>query len=159
MRAVFVVVRQVLREDLLEVTTTEDEESVETLSAARAYESLGDRVRTRRSHGRRGRAARVLSPLVRRPAWAHLDDHGAVRQACGGIPCSLAARRARRRRRSRRRCDPRHLWVPKTPSKRLTWGFCAGGLEDMIGTGRRSGPFNPGRRVSQPGCYQVSDLR
>ena len=51
------------------------------------------------------------------------------------------------------------LWVPKTPSKRLTWGFCAGGLEDMIGTGRRSGPFNPGRRVSQPGCYQVSDLR
>jgi hypothetical protein len=52
MRAVFVVVRHVLREDLLEVTTTEDEEPVETLSAGRAYESLGDRVRTRRSNGR-----------------------------------------------------------------------------------------------------------
>ena len=26
-----------------------------------------------------------------------------------------------------------HLWVPKTPSKRLTWGYCAGGLEDRIG--------------------------
>jgi hypothetical protein len=25
------------------------------------------------------------------------------------------------------------LWVPKTPSKRLTWGYCAGGLEDRIG--------------------------
>jgi hypothetical protein len=52
MRAVFVVVRHVLGEDLLEMTTTEDEESVETLSAGRAYESLGDRVRTWRSNGR-----------------------------------------------------------------------------------------------------------
>jgi len=48
MRAVFVVVRHVLGEDLLEMTTTEDEESVETLSAGRAYESLGDRVRQSR---------------------------------------------------------------------------------------------------------------
>ena len=63
MRAVFVVVvvRHVLHEDLLEMTATEDEESVETLSAGRAYESLGDRVRTRRSNGR----LMTLMPSVR----------------------------------------------------------------------------------------------
>ena len=27
----------------------------------------------------------------------------------------------------------RTAWVPKIPSKRLTWGYCAGGLEDRIG--------------------------
>ena len=52
MRAEFVVVRHVLGEHRFEVTTTEGEESVETLSAGRAYESLGDRVRTWRSNGR-----------------------------------------------------------------------------------------------------------
>jgi hypothetical protein len=52
MRAVLVVVSHVLGEDLLEMTATEDEESVETLSAGGAHESLGDRVRTWRSNGR-----------------------------------------------------------------------------------------------------------
>ena len=52
MRAVFVVVSHVLGEHRFEMTTTEDEEPIETLSAGGAYESLGDRVRTRRSHGR-----------------------------------------------------------------------------------------------------------
>jgi hypothetical protein len=61
MRAVFVVVRQVLREDLLEVTTTEDEEPVETLSAGGAYESLGDRVR----RGDRTGVSMILMPSVR----------------------------------------------------------------------------------------------
>ena len=27
-----------------------------------------------------------------------------------------------------------NLWVPKTPPMRLTWGYCADGLEDRIGT-------------------------
>jgi hypothetical protein len=52
----------VLGEHRFEVTTTEDEEPVETLSAGRAYESLGDRVRTWRSHGR----LPLCQPPVRR---------------------------------------------------------------------------------------------
>ncbi len=73
MRAVFVVVRHVLREDLLEMTATEDEESVETLSAGRAYESLGDRRqgsplprRARRCPGHVEAAWTLFDALVRR---------------------------------------------------------------------------------------------
>ena len=62
-RAVFVVVRHVLREDLLEMTATEDEESVETLSTGRAYESLDDRVALSAEHlGEPGAELRVSVP-------------------------------------------------------------------------------------------------
>jgi hypothetical protein len=44
---VIVVVREVLGEDMLETTPTEDENSVEALPADAAHEPLGDRVRSR----------------------------------------------------------------------------------------------------------------
>ena len=47
MRAVIVVVREVLGEDMLEIAPTEDENSVEALPADAAHEPLGDRVRSR----------------------------------------------------------------------------------------------------------------
>ena len=46
-----VVVRQVLDQDLLEMTTSEDDEPVQTLSADRADETLGEGVRPGRSTG------------------------------------------------------------------------------------------------------------
>ena len=52
MRAVPVVVREVLGEDLFEMTAIEDEEPVEALSADAADDALGKRVRARRPNGR-----------------------------------------------------------------------------------------------------------
>ena len=52
MRAVLVVVCDVLRQDLLEMTPTEDEEPIEALPAHGADETLGHRVRARRPSGR-----------------------------------------------------------------------------------------------------------
>ena len=49
MRTVLVVVRKVLGQDLLKMTPTEDQESVEALSAGRPHEALGKGVRSRRS--------------------------------------------------------------------------------------------------------------
>jgi hypothetical protein len=50
--AVIVVVREVLRKDLLEMTPTEDEGPIEALPAHGADETLGDRVRSRSPNGR-----------------------------------------------------------------------------------------------------------
>jgi hypothetical protein len=55
MRTILVVVGQVLGQNLLEMARTEDEDSVEALSAGRANKTFGDRDRDR-ARGSNGRA-------------------------------------------------------------------------------------------------------
>ena len=50
LRTMFVVMSDVLGQNLLEMASTEDEDAVETLSADGAHESFGERVRPRSSN-------------------------------------------------------------------------------------------------------------
>jgi hypothetical protein len=102
-RTVFVVLNEVFGQDLLEMASTEDEESVEALSPGRAHESLGERIRTRGSN-------------------RDLDDADALRaehlvEACGELRVSIPMRNLAVRAPSTSTKDTlRACWVTHSPT-------------------------------------------